>query len=249
MKEVAIRSALGASRRTLVRQLLVESVVLALLGGVLGIGLAWAGVRAVVALRPANIPRVDQLAIDPAVLGFALLISVVTGLLFGLVPAIQASRTNLQDTLKEGGRSSSVDRAGHRLRQGLVVAEMALALTLLTGAGLLVKSFARLSGVDPGFDASNLLTFNMQLPAAKYGNDTTRLAFWNAAVPRLAALPGVEDAPITSTLPFRRRLVHRELQRRGIPARAGAAWPAGDLRIVNADFHKVMHVLPSPPGE
>ncbi len=242
LKEVAIRSALGASRRVLVRQLLVESLLLALIGGTLGVGLAWAGVKGVVALQPANVPRVDQLGLDGTVLGFALLVTLVTGLLFGMVPALQTSRGNLQETLKEGGRTSSADRSGHRLRQALVVAEMALALTLLAGAGLLVKSFARLAGVNPGFDPDRLLTFNVGLAAAKYPSDTAQRGFWNAALPRIAAVPGVQGVAVTSTLPFSGNWSTGSFSVEGYQPAKGQPGPWGDLRVVNADFFKAMRV-------
>jgi putative ABC transport system permease protein len=144
IKEVAIRSALGATRRDLLRQLMAESLLLALVGGALGLGLAWLGLKGVVALQPANVPRISELRIDGLVTAFTLGIAVVTGLLFGLAPAIQTSRTNLQDTLREGGRSGSADRSGQAMRRALVVAEVALALTLLTGAGLLIRSLSLL---------------------------------------------------------------------------------------------------------
>ena len=122
---------------------------------------------------------------------FTLGVAVVTGLLFGLVPALQTSRANLQDTLKEGGRSGSADRSGQALRRALVVAEVALALTLLTGAGLLIKSLALLQGVNPGFDASNLLTFNVSIPRAKYRSDTAQIQYWDRAIEAVKAVPGV----------------------------------------------------------
>src|SRR6185437_9365054 len=128
IKEVAIRSALGATRRDLLRQLMAESLLLAVVGGVLGLGLAWLGMKGVIALKPANVPRITELRIDGLVTTFTLGVAVITGLLFGLAPAIQATRANLQDTLKEGGRSGSADRSGQTMRRVLVVAEVALAL-------------------------------------------------------------------------------------------------------------------------
>src|SRR6185369_445942 len=142
IKEIAIRSALGADRMALVRQLLTESVMLALTGGVLGLALARWSVKSLVALNP-NLPRSSEVGVDATVMAFTLGISILTGLLFGLAPALQTSHTNLQETLKEGGRSGSADFAGRNVRRGLVVAEMALALTLLIGAGLLIKSVGR----------------------------------------------------------------------------------------------------------
>src|SRR5687768_5424596 len=202
IKEVAIRSALGATRRDLLRQLLVESMMLAVVGGVLGLGLAWLGVKAVIALQPANVPRISELRIDGVVALFTLGVSVATGLLFGLAPAVQTSRTNLQETLKEGGRGATADRSGHAMRRVLVVAEVALALTLLTGAGLLIKSLALLQDVSPGFDARNLLTFRVAIPNAKYRSDTARIQYFDRAIEAVRAVPGVTAVGITSTMPF-----------------------------------------------
>jgi putative ABC transport system permease protein len=241
-KEVAIRSALGASRRMLIGQLLTESLVLSILGGVLGLLLAWTSVRAVVALEPANVPRVEQLGIDGPVLFFTFVVAIVTGLLFGLVPALQASRSNLQDTLKEGGRTSAADRGSHLLRRSLVVAEMALALTLLTGAGLLVRSFARVAEVQPGFDAERLLTFNLALPAAKYDSVAKRVAFWNTLLDRLQSVPGVQGVGATSTLPFSGGWSTGSFTVEGYQPPQGQPGPWGDLRVVSHAFHSTMDI-------
>jgi putative ABC transport system permease protein len=209
---------------------------------VLGLAIAWAGVQGVVALRPANIPRVEGLGIELKVVLFTFAVAVGTGLLFGLVPALRASRSNLQDTLREGGRSATADRGGQRLRRGLVVAEMALALTLLTGAGLLIKSFARVSEVDPGFNPDRLLTFNLALPRTKYTNDTTRLAFWNGLMPRIAAVPGVQAVAATSVLPFSGNWSTGGFRVEGYQPAQGQPGPWGDLRVVSAGFHETMGV-------
>ncbi|MFN2431674.1 MAG: ABC transporter permease, partial [Gemmatimonadota bacterium] len=175
--EIVIRSAVGAQRRDLVYQLLTESAVLGLLGGVVGLALAAWGVAG---LRPAmgdRLPPGTDLAPDAAVLGFTLVLSLATGLLFGVVPALQASRADLQQGLREGGRGLAGDRAGRFARRALVVGEVALALILLTGAGLLIKSFARLQDVDPGFRTDHLLTFSLALPEVVYDTDAQRVAF------------------------------------------------------------------------
>lgn len=241
-KEVAIRSALGASRRALVSQLLTESLLLALLGGALGLAVAWAGVKTVVALQPANVPRVEDLSIDGSVLLFTFLVAIGTGLLFGLVPALRASRANLQDTLKEGGRSSATDRGGHLLRRSLVVAEMALALTLLTGAGLLIRSFAHLADVQPGFNAERLLTFNLALPAAKYPSDTTRITFWMGLLDRLRTVPDVQSIAATSVMPFGGGWSTGSFTIEGYQPPQGQPGPWGDIRVVSANFHDAMGV-------
>ncbi|HEX7122416.1 MAG TPA: ABC transporter permease [Gemmatimonadaceae bacterium] len=242
LKEIAVRAALGATRGDLIRQLLAESVVLSVLGGALGLGVAWAGIRAVVALQPANVPRVDELAIDGYVMLFTFVVAIGTGIIFGLVPALRASRTNLQDTLKEGGRTGSADRSGHALRRSLVVAEMALALTLLMGAGLLIKSFSRLTEVDPGFDSNRLLTFMLALPAAKYPEPEVRLAFWDRVIPAIAQVPGVTGVGTTTNIPFGGNWSTGSFSIEGYQPPEGQPGPWGDLRLVNETFHEVMRI-------
>ena len=242
IKEVAIRSALGATRRDLIRQLLVESMMLAIVGGVMGLGLAWLGVKGVIALQPANVPRISELRMDGTVALFTLGVAVFTGLLFGVAPAVQTSRTNLQETLKEGGRSGTADRSGHALRRVLVVAEVALALTLLAGAGLLIKSLALLQEVSPGFDANNLLTFNVSIPAAKYRSDTARVQFYERAIEAVRVVPGVSDAGITSTMPFTQSWSTGGFTVEGYQAPQGQPGPWGDQRVVSPGFFTTIKV-------
>jgi predicted permease len=242
IKEVAIRSALGATRRDLLRRLLVESVMLAVMGGVLGLGLAWLGVKGVVALQPANVPRISELHIDGWVALFTLGVSLATGLLFGLAPAVQTSKTNLQETLKEGGRGATADRSGHALRRVLVVAEVALALTLLTGAGLLIKSLALLQEVNPGFDARNLLTFRVAIPNAKYRSDTTRIQYYDRAVAAVRAVPGVTDVGIASVLPFSGGWSTGGFTVEGYQPPTGKPGPWGDQRTVSAGLFTTLRI-------
>jgi putative ABC transport system permease protein len=242
IKEVAIRSALGATRRDLLRQLMAESLLLAVVGGVLGLGLAWLGMKGLVALKPANVPRISELRIDGVVTVFTLGMAVVTGLLFGLVPALQASRANLQDTLKEGGRSGSADRSGQALRRALVVAEVALALTLLTGAGLLIKSLALLQGVNPGFDSSNLLTFNVSIPRAKYQSDTAQVQYWERAIETVKAVPGVTSVGLTSTMPFTGDWSTGSFAVEGYQPPPNTPAPWGDQRLVSPGFFTTLKV-------
>jgi putative ABC transport system permease protein len=241
-KEIAVRTALGASRDRLVRQLLTESLLLSLAGGLFGLVLAYWGVRSVVALNPAQLPRADEIGIDPPVMAFTLLVSVVTGLLFGLAPAVHASSTDLHGMLKEGGRGSAGDRAGQGLRRTLVVAEIALALTLLTGAGLLVKSFARLQGVDPGFDPDHLLTFNLSLPAARYPADSQQRAFFDQVVPAIAAVPGVRAAGGTSVMPFGGAWSTGSFEIEGYQPPPKQPGPWGDIRIVSPGFFETLRI-------
>lgn len=241
-KEVAIRTALGADRWSLVRQLLTESVLLSCIGGGVGLLLAWASIQGLVTMNPGNIPGIQELAIDTRVVVFTLAVSLVTGVLFGLVPALQTSRENLHVTLKEGGRSGTADRSGQLLRRVLVVSEVALALTLLTGGGLLVRSFAKLQGVDPGFNAKGVLTFGLALPAARYPSDTAQAAFFNAVIPRIAQVPGVKAAGATSVMPFGGGWSTSTFNVEGfvVPPNTNSPW--GDIRVVSGDFFGALQI-------
>lgn len=241
-KEVAIRTALGADRWSLVRQLLTESMLLSFIGGAVGLLLAYASIRGLVSMNPGNIPGITDLTIDTRVVLFTLVISLATGVLFGLVPALQTSRENLHVTLKEGGRSGTADRSGQLMRRVLVVSEVALALTLLTGGGLLVKSFARLQGVDPGFNPRSVLTFGLALPAARYMNDTTQAAFYDAVIPRIAQVPGVKAVGATSVMPFGGSWSTGSFNVEGfvVPPNTNSPW--GDIRVVAGDFFTAMQI-------
>ena len=200
-REVAVRAALGANRWKIVRLLLMESSLLALASGLLGWLLAWSSVDALVALSPSDLPRADEIKVDAAVLGFTLLVSLLTGLIFGLVPAWQASKTDLATALKEGGRASTDGRTGKRLRSGLVVAQIAIALVLLVGAGLFLNSFWRLRKVNPGFDANNVISLRMSLPYNKY-KEAQAGEFYRQLQERLQAIPGVRAASTVFPLPM-----------------------------------------------
>ena len=200
--EIVIRAALGAGRGRIVRQLLTESLLLALVGGAAGAALAAWTTKMLVALGPKGIPRLDQARVDGVALLFALGISLLAGVLFGLAPAFQTSRTDLSGVIREGTRGSK-GRTGTRARGLLVVVEMALAVVLLAGAGLLIRSFARLQNVDPGFRTAHVLTFNLELPEKKYSDNEKLRAFTTALVERMEHLPGVTAAAVTvSGLPF-----------------------------------------------
>jgi len=199
-KEIAIRLAIGATRGRLLRQLLTESVLLALLGGVLGMLIAAWGADVLLRLSPVEIPRLDHLEINTPILGFTLAVALLTGLIFGLVPALQASKPHLSRTLKEGGRDSQTD--GGRVRGALVVAEVALAIVLLVGAGLLLKSFMRLQHVDSGFNPAGVLTFNLQLPISSYPDWRQVSELYSALIARLKSLPGVQSADAAGFLPL-----------------------------------------------
>jgi predicted permease len=204
-KEIALRVALGASRARLIRQFLTESVLLAALGGVLGLLLALWGVNLLKAFIPDSISQVRAIAVDAKVLGFTLVVSLLTGLIFGLAPATQASKFNLNETLKEGGRDASAGAKGKRIRSMLVVAEVAVSLVLLVGAGLLINSFLRLRSVAPGFKPDNLLTMSVVLPQQKYPDAARRAAFYDELIRRVEAVPGVKSAAIVNWIPLIRQ--------------------------------------------
>ncbi|MFL5585400.1 MAG: ADOP family duplicated permease [Gemmatimonadaceae bacterium] len=204
-REFAIRSAIGAGRTRLIRQLLTESLLLALLGAVAGIILAWLGIAAIRSLAPADIPRIDQLALSAPVLAFALLLTVVTAILFGLAPILRATRLNLQENLAADSHASSTGIHKRRLGSALVIAEVALALVLLVGAGLLGKSFASLLRVDRGFRAEGVAAATLQA-WSYYPTPAQRIAFVEEATRRLAAIPGVQRAAMTSSLPLSNRI-------------------------------------------
>jgi putative ABC transport system permease protein len=200
-RELTIRAALGASRRRLVRQLLTESVLLALAGGVLGLGLAVWGVSALRALEPGTLPRLDAVRLDARALAFALVLSVGTGLLFGVVPAVRARRFDLRGGLAEGGRALSGARSAARTRSALVLAEVALASVLLVGAALLLRSFVGLTRVDPGVSVDGILTARVTLPRSRYDDPARQVAFADALLDRARALPGVASAALGSAAP------------------------------------------------
>ena len=241
LKDVAVRRALGADRFRLIRQLLTESLVLAAAGGVVGVAFAYWSVRALVATSSIDLTGIP-VGIEGTVLAFTAIVALLTGLLFGVAPAVQVTGANVQDTLREGGRGALADRRGHRIRRGLVIAEIALALMLLAGAGLLIQSFARLQRVSPGFDPDNVLTFSIALPAAKYPSDTTRIAFFDALLPRLEALPGVLGVGTTSVLPFGGSWSTGSFWVEGYDVPEGQNRPWGDIRYVSSGFANALRV-------
>jgi len=200
-REIAIRLAIGASRLMLLRQMMLESLVLSVSGGILGIGLAVLAVGLGRNLLPETLPRVDEIHLNWAVVGFALLLAVLTGLFCGLAPAFAALRTNVNASLKEGGRSGSADASHTRLRSALVIAEIAVAMILLTASGLLLRSFEKMSAVDLGFRPEHVTTAVYSLPRRQYANQAQVDTFNNMLLLQLRQLPGVEDAGLTSTLP------------------------------------------------
>jgi len=191
LREIAIRSALGAGRLRIIRQLLTESVLLALCGGALGLALAWGLVRVLVAASPQELPRVQEVSVDMSVLAFTFGVSLLTGLLFGMGPALAATRQRLSGFLKEGGRGATTGRAHNRLRSGLVIGEVPLSLVLLVGAGLLIRSFGRLLEVKPGFNGDGVVTMWMNFTGERYADKARSTQLLEQLLPRVAGLPGV----------------------------------------------------------
>jgi putative ABC transport system permease protein len=201
-KEISLRLALGASRTRLIRQFLTESLLLAGMGGVVGLLFSVAGIRILKGFIPDTISQVQAIDLDAKVLFFTLLVSLATGLIFGLAPATQASNFNLNETLKEGGRDSGASLRGNRIRALLVMGEVAVSFVLLIGAGLLINSFLHLRTLDPGFRTDHLLTAKIELSELKYPDKEHRVPFYNELLRHVSALPGVESAAVASNLPF-----------------------------------------------
>jgi putative ABC transport system permease protein len=243
-QEVAVRSALGARRGRLVRQFLTESVLLALAGGGLGLLLAAWGVELLVGLGPGNIPRLDEVGLDARVLLFTLAVSVATGVVFGLLPALSASKTDLAESLKEGGsRGSTAGRGARRLRNSLVVSEIAIAVVMLAGAGLMIRSFQRIQEVDPGFRPARILTFDFSLPSAKYKEDAQITAFQEQLTERVASLPGAERAALIDTLPLSGGSGNiASFQIEGRPDLPPEQVQDAEYRVVSPDYFDVMGV-------
>ncbi len=200
-KEISVRAALGAQRSVLIRQLLTESVLLALLGGIAGLGLCWAATKYLANLGDSSLNSIP-VTMDTSVFLFMVAISVLTGIAFGIFPALRLSRTNVNETLRDEGRGSTGNRSKMQLHGLLVIGQVALSLTLLIGAGLLVRSFTALLNVDPGVDPQNVLTMNVSIPTVKYADAQKQIAFFDELLRRTSALPGVRSAAISAALPL-----------------------------------------------
>jgi putative ABC transport system permease protein len=240
-KEIAVRSALGAGRWRVIRQLLTESLLLALGGGLLGLLLAWWGTEALLRMIPEEVPRLAEINIDRWVFGFTLLISVVTGIVFGLAPALQASKIELTEAMKEGGRGAGEGGGRGRLRGALVVAEIAIALVVLIGAGLLLQTFRKLQQVDLGYDTSRVLTASVELPDARYPKTEQAATFYRALLERVKALPGVEGASAIVPQPLSGDVfsISFEIEGRNIPK---SDHPSSHFRSVSPDYFSVMKI-------
>jgi putative ABC transport system permease protein len=239
-REVAIRTALGAGRSRLVRHLLTESILLGVVGGAAGIALAYWGLGAMVSLAPASTPRLHDITLDGRVLGFSLALSLLTGVAFGLVPALSASRADLHSALHESGRSPALAR--HPGAQRLVVAEIALSLVLMAGAGLLLESFRRQLLVDPGFDPRNVLTFAVSLPPTRYPRPDQRAGFYAELLEGVRHLPGVISAGAITPLPLGGDDIATRFTVEGRPQPAPGQKPRAEYRAVTAGYFETMRI-------
>lgn len=245
-REIAIRTALGASRSRVVRQLLTESVLLSLLGGVFGLGLAYLGIKLIVVGVPQNISSFilgwRLIGLNPEVLVFTFLISLLTGVVFGLAPAFHASRPALNESLKEGGRSGSEGGRRSLVRSALVVFEVAIALVLLVGAGLLIRSFARLQEVNPGFNPEGVVSMQVSLSRSKYAENNQMSAFYEQTLARIKGLPGVKSAALGTNLPMSGNNSSASFSVEGLQVAQGESSPHGDPHMVSADYFDTMQI-------
>jgi len=243
-KEIALRAALGASRFRIVRQLLTESLLLAFLGTVVGLAFAWWGIRALVAVSPADLVNLRDVGINLTVLAWTLAVSIASGIIFGLAPALEGARLNLNDALKEGGKGEGGQNArSRRLRSVLVVVEVALALVLLVSAGLLIKSFTRMQNIDTGFDARNVLTMVVPLSGTKYQQDKPCIDYFREATERITALPGVKGVGLVNYLPLYGGLgCSTGFTIAGQPTMPPGEGPGCNVRVSDAGYFGAMRI-------
>lgn len=241
-KEVAILTALGASRGDLTRQFLAEGLLLSTWGGVLGLLLAWWALKALVALNPERVPRLHEIGIDVRALAFTLAVTLVVGVVFGLMPAFRTSGEKLHELIKSGGKTSSVGTGRHRLRSVLVVVEVAAALVVLIGAGLMIRSFVSLSNVDPGFRSEGLLTFQISLPGNKYAGPPQQQQFFDQLLSRLSGLPGVKGAAAISALPLSGWVQNSDVTLEKKVVETGDPHPPVALRVATPGYFPTMAI-------
>jgi predicted permease len=241
-REVAIRAALGATRWHLVRQVMAESLVLSLGGAAAGLALAYGGIKGIVALAPATVPIALDVRLDPAVLFFTAGAAIAAALLFGIAPAWQMSRLDRYEALKEGGRAGTAGRARQRMRGGLVMGEVAIALVLLAGAGLFLRSLASIENVNPGFQPEGIITGSVALPSARYSEDARQVAFYRAVLDGLAAIPGVTTVAAALPVPFSNDGGSASFQIEGRPAAAGDPGPHGEISQVSPGYFGALKI-------
>ena len=240
-REIVIRTALGAGRWRIIRQLLTESILISLVGGAVGVVIAWWGTSLLIALKPENLPRLQEIDVDLRVFAFTLGVSILTGLIFGLLPAWTTSRVAASEGLKESGRSSTSSRTQQRVRSALVVGELAVALILLVGAGLLVKTFWKLRNVEPGFSPDHLLTMRVELPETRYKEVDSQTRFRRQALASIDSLPGVQSAMV-SELPLSGDSLNHDFVIEGRPPIAPGDEPSLETRSVLGDYFHVMKI-------
>jgi len=241
-KEIAIRSALGASTSRVLSQLLSETILLAILGGALGLLVAHFGVRLITASLADKLPRSTEIALDTSVLGFTLFISLLTGIAAGILPAFRLVKADLNEALKQGLGRTDADSGGLRTRSALVVSEVALSLVLLIGAGLFIRSLWRLHAVDPGFDPHNVLTMYVAVPGKKLASPGQQASFFEQILQRVEALPGVDSASVIDNLPLDGGGSHQPIAIEGRPNLPMAEQPEVDVRLASAQYMRVMHI-------
>lgn len=240
-KEIAIRTALGASRLRIIRQLLTESVMLAITGGAAGLLLAWWGIDLLTRLLPKDFPRLQDINLDLAVLGSTIVVSLITGIVFGFAPAWQVSRTDVNETLKDNSRGAIGGGAGNRLRSLFVVAEVALSLVLLVGAGLLFRSFLQLQSVNTGFNPAQVLTIGLSPSGTNFREDPQYIAYYKQVTERISAIPGVESVGAINTLPLAKGPT-AGFRIEGRPLLSADQWPGGNYRNVNPDYFRALNI-------
>ena len=238
-REVAVRTALGAGRGQIVSQLLTESVLLAIAGAAAGLAVAWAGLQIVVTLRPANLPRLDETTLDGTVLFFTAVLAIVTGILFGLLPALQLSRPDVTNALKDGGRTGTAGRSRQLARRSLVVLQLASSVVLALAAGLLIRSLVELNRIDLGFNPSNVLTAQLQVPATAYPQPADVVRFYRQAIDRIAQIPGVRAAGAVRVLPLARTIGDWSIKIEGRPY-VPEENPNGDFQAVTPGYFQAM---------
>ncbi len=240
-KEIAVRSALGANRGRIIRQLLTESLMLSLVGGCLGLLLAWWGTEMLIKMIPEDVPRLAEINLDRWVFGFTVLVSALTGIIFGLAPALQASKVELTEAMKEGGRASGSGGGRSRMRNALVVAEIAVAIVVLVSAGLLLKSFRKLQQVDLGYDTKNVLTASVEISDTQYPKPENAAAFYKGLMEKVKALPGVESASAIMPLPLSGDSfsITFEVEGRNIPK---GELPNAHFRVVSDNYFPTMKI-------
>ncbi|MGA8438122.1 MAG: ABC transporter permease [Candidatus Sulfotelmatobacter sp.] len=241
-KEIAIRTALGASSARVLRQVLTESILLALVGGALGLTYAHAGVRLIMAFLADKLPHSLEVGLDAKVLGFTAAVSIAAGVLAGVLPALRLARGDVSQALKQGLGHTDADSSGHRTRSILVVSEVALSLILLVGAGLMIRSFQRLHGVNPGFDSHNVLTMTAMVSRAKFSGPAQEVNFFEQVLRRVRALPGVESAGVVDDIPLDNGGSHQPVAIEGHPTVPMSEQPEVDVRLISAGYTGALHI-------